>query len=90
MTLEMCDKVSKGPRQRTVLKYCIDNYKIHERCDKAVGAFLPTLKYVLDWFVTKRILEKLDDVVFSNDDMVFANAQSDNVAFLVMIWVLLM
>ena len=73
-----------------MLKYCIDNYKIQERCDKAVGTFPPTLKYVLDWFVTKRILGKLDDVVFSNDDMVFVNAQSDNVAFLVMIWVLLM
>ena len=68
---ENYDKVvSKEP---FILKYCLD------RCDKAVDAFLPTLKIVLDWFVTNKTLEKLDDAIFSNYDIVFVNEGSDNV-----------
>ena len=49
--------------------------------DKAAHAFLSTLKFVFDWFVTNKMLEELNDVVFSNDDMVFFNADSDSVTF---------
>ena len=31
--------------------------------------FLPTLKFVRNWFVTSKMLEKLDKFVFSNDDL---------------------
>ena len=55
-------------------------------CDKTVDACLRALKLVPDWFVSNKMLEKLDDVVFSNDDIVFVNENSDNVKFLVMIW----
>ena len=35
---------------------------------------------VPDWFVTNKMIEKLDDFVFSNDDdIVFGNTDSDNV-----------
>ena len=40
-------------------------------CDKAVDSFPPTLKFVPDWFVTSKMIKKLDDAVFSNDDIVF-------------------
>ena len=50
-------------------------------CDKTVDAFLPTLKCAPDWFVTNKKFEKLDDVLFSNDDIVFVIADSDNVIF---------
>ena len=74
-TQEMHDTVvSKEP---FVLKCCNDNYKIQEMRDKAVGAFLTTHKFVPDLFVTNKILEKLDDVVSCNDDIVFVNADSD-------------
>ena len=36
------------------------------------------------------MLEDLDNAVIFNDDVVFVNADSDNVTFLVMIWVFLM
>ena len=36
-------------------------------CDKPVDAFLPTLNFVPDWFVTSKMLEQLDNVLFSND-----------------------
>ena len=55
-------------------------------CDKTVDACLRALKLVPDWFVSNKMLEKLDDVVFSNDDIVFVNENSDNAKFLVMIW----
>ena len=40
---------------------------------------LPGLKFVPDWLITNKRLEKLDDVIFSNDDVVFVNTDSDNV-----------
>ena len=52
-----------------MLKYCLHIYKTQEVCDKAVDAFLPILKFVPDWFVTNKLLEKLDNVVSANDDM---------------------
>ena len=39
---------------------------IEEMCDKAVDVFLPTLKFIRNWFVTNKML---DDAVFSNDDI---------------------
>ena len=69
-----------------ILKYLFDRYKTQEMCDKAAYAFLPPLKFVPDCFVTNNMLEKLDDVIFSNDDIAFVNADSDDVTFLVMIW----
>ena len=49
--------------------------------NKAVDAFLPTLKFVSNRSVKNKMLKKLDDVVFSNDDIVFVNEDSDNVTF---------
>ena len=60
-----------------------------EMCDKVVDAFLPTLKFVSDRFITNKMLEKLFAIVFSNDNIVFVNEDSDNVTFLVMIMVLI-
>ena len=47
------------------------------------------LKFDPDRFVTNKILKKRDDFVFSNNDIVFANENSDNVTFFVMIWALI-
>ena len=57
-------------------------------CDKLVNTFARTLKLVPDWVLTNKILEDFDNLTFLNDDIVFVNAGSDNVAFLVIIWVL--
>ena len=45
-------------------------------CDKAVESDLVVLKFVPDWFVTSKIIEKLDGAVFSNDDIVFGGLDS--------------
>ena len=42
-----------------MLKYCLDRYKTQEICDKAVDFYLPSLKFILDWFVTSKMIEKL-------------------------------
>ena len=80
---KMSDKVvSKEP---SLLKNCIDRYKTEEMCDKSVDAFLPTLKFVPNSFFNNKMLEKLGDVVFSNDDIVLFIEDSNNAKFLVMI-----
>ena len=56
-----------------MLKYCLGKYEIQEMCDKAVDAFLPTLIFFPDWFVTFKLIKKLDDVLFSNVDITFIN-----------------
>ena len=50
-------------------------------CNRAVDVCLPLLKFVPDKFVTNKMINKLDDVVFSNDDRVFVNGGSDNDTF---------
>ena len=51
------------------LNYVPEWHKMHKRCDKAADAFLPTLKFVRESFVMSKILENLDDIVFSNSLM---------------------
>ena len=52
-------------------------------CDKDVNVFLPTLRFVPDWFVSYEMLEKLDDALFTNDNIIFINRGSNNVPFFV-------
>ena len=58
-------------------------------CAKAINAFLPTLKFVPYWFITSKIIKKLDDDLSSSYNIIFVNEDSNNVKFLVMKWVLL-
>ena len=73
----MCEKaVSK---KHFTLKHCLDKYKTQDMCHKVVDACLIALKFVPDWYVTNKILNILDNAVFLNGDIVFVNADSDNV-----------
>ena len=38
-------------------------------CNKAVETCLSALKFVSHWIVTKKLLQKLDNIVSSNDDI---------------------
>ena len=49
--------------------------------DKAVNSYLLALKFVSDLFVTKNMVGKLDNAVFSNDDIIFGDTDSDTVTF---------
>ena len=84
-----------------MLTYCLDIYKIQKISDKAVDAFLPTLNFVLDWYITSKMLEKLDNVVFSNDDIdlnyidsdintFFSNDMGQNIIDIIIIILILM
>ena len=42
-------------------------------CDEAVDNSLPALKFISDQFVTSKILEKLDNALHANDDILFYN-----------------
>ena len=58
--------VSKDP---LMLKYYLDRYKTKGMCDKAVDAFLSTLKFLPDCFITSKMIKKLDDDSFANDEI---------------------
>ena len=73
-----------------ILKNYLDRNKTQEICENIVDAWLPALKFLLDGFLSKKMLEKLDDFLVSNDDAIFVNAHFDNTTFLVMRWVLIL
>lgn len=55
-------------------------------------AYLRTLTFVPDWFVTNKMHQNLDDAVFFNENIGLDNDDPDNVIehFLMLIWALLM
>ena len=46
-------------------------------CDKAVDSYLLAVKFVPDWFVLSKIIEKHDNAVFSDKNIVFGDLKSD-------------
>ena len=52
-----------------------------EMCGKAVDARLPALKFVPDWLVTNKMLEKLDNAVFVTGSTIFFHEDSGHVTF---------
>ena len=77
---EISDKVvSKEP----FISCCLDRYKKPKTCDKAVNSYLLVWKFVLDWFVFNKIIEKHDNGVFSNDDIIIDDTDSDIATFFI-------
>ena len=58
-------------------------------CDKAVDDFLSALKFVPDWFVTSKIIKKLHNALFTDDDILFFMKILVMSHFPVMKWVFL-
>ena len=54
-----------------------DRYKDRRMCDKAVDSYLLAVKFVPDWFVLSKIIEKHDNAVFSDKNIVFGDLKSD-------------
>ena len=42
-----------------MLKCCLNWRKIQDMCDKAVDAFPPTVEFVPDWFVTRKMIKMM-------------------------------
>ena len=49
-----------------MLVYCPDKYKTERMPDEAVDDYLAAIKFIPDWFVTSKMLEKCD-VLHAND-----------------------
>ena len=49
--------------------------------NKTVDDFLPTLKFAPDRFVTNKMIEKLYDALFADDNIFFFDKDSGNVTF---------
>ena len=51
-------------------------------CDEAVNDCLAALKFVPDWFVTSKMLEKLDNALHANGDILPYNEDFNKVTFI--------
>ena len=73
-------------KESFTLKYFLSKYKSQEICSKVVNAYPPLLIFVPYFCFTNEVVKDLDNALSFNDNIVFVNADSDNVTFLVMIW----
>ena len=64
------------------IRYVPDQYKTQQMSDDAVDDCLPALKFVPDWFVTSKMLEKLDNALHANHDILFYNENFNKVTFI--------
>ena len=63
-----------------MLKYCL--HKCTQRiCDEAADGCLPALKFVLEWFVSDKMIRKLHEVLFTNDNILFLHEDFGKVTF---------
>ena len=76
---EMCDKaVSKNT---FLLKYCLDRYKSQETFDKAIDDFTTALKFAPHWSVASKMIKKLHNAFFTDDDILFFDEDCCNITF---------
>ena len=89
----MCDKaVDIHP---SVLQFVPEYFKTKVVCNKAFPKdlakiclnFLTSLKFVSDQFVTSKMIKKLYNALFADDDILFFDEGSGNVTFQVMKWI---
>ena len=66
---KMCDEAVSNDHFK--LKHYLDRYKTPEMCDKALDDFLPALKFVLDWFVKRKMIKKLHNALLADDSVLF-------------------
>ena len=64
-----------------MLIYCPDRYKTQKTCKEAVNDCLGALKFIPDWFVTSKMIEKFHDALLANDDILFFNEDFNKVIF---------
>ena len=56
-------------------------------CDEAVDDCLAALKFIRDWFVTRKMLEMFHDSLLANDDILFFDENFSKVTFMLVKWV---
>ena len=76
----MCNRVAfEDP---FMLKYCPNKYKTQKMCNKAVDDCLSVLKFFSELFVTDKMIKKLHEALFTNDDIFFFDENFGKVALL--------
>ena len=57
------------------------NMKPKKMCDEAVDDCLKALKFAPDWFATSKMLERSDDALNANDDLLFFDKDFSKLTF---------
>ena len=75
----MCDStVSEDP---FLIVYCPDKYKTQGMCDEAVDDSVAVLKLISNWFPTSKTIKKLKTALYTDENILYFNEDSDNVVF---------
>ena len=77
---EMYDSVVS--ENSSMIVYCSNRNKTQRMCDESVDDCLEALKFVPDWFVTSKMLEKINNALLAHDDMFFFNKDFHKVTFI--------
>ena len=64
-----------------MLIYCPYRYKTPDMCNEDVDDFMAALKFVSDWFVASKMLEKFHDALLARDDILFFDEDFSKVPF---------
>ena len=64
-----------------------DRYKTQRMCDETADDCLAALKFIPDWFVTRKMLKMVQDALNSNDDILFFDEDFSKVTFFAIKWV---
>ena len=68
-TQEMCDRVAS---EDPFLIVCYRNiYKIQRMCEQAVDDSLAALTLIPDWFVTSKMIKKLDTAFYTDENILY-------------------
>ena len=65
-----------------LIVYCPYGYKTQRAYDEAVDDCITALKFIPYCFVTSKMLEKSDDALHANDDLLSYNEDFDKVKFI--------
>ena len=75
----MCDRIIF---EDLSLRYVPNRYKTQQMWKKAADDCLATLKFVLDWFVTSKMIEILFTALHADENVLYFNEDSGNVVFI--------
>ena len=75
MKLKKC--VTAVSEDLLLIVYCPDKYKTQRMCDD----YLAVLKFIPDWFVTSKMIEKPFTALYADDNILYFNEDSGNAIF---------
>ena len=73
--------VSEGS---SFIVYCPDKYITQKMCNKPVGDSLASMKLITDWFVASKMIKRLFTALYADENILYYDEDSDNVAFIEM------